>query len=45
MVVFLRFDVHADFADVAVEEVLAAACLACAALVAVEDLLGQIVVE
>ena len=38
-------DVHANFADVAMEEVLTAACLACATLVAVEYLLAQIVVE
>ena len=44
-VVVLRGDVHADFADVAMEEVLTAACLACATLVAVEYLLAQIVFE
>ena len=44
-VVVLRGDVHADFADVAMEEVLTAACLACATLSAVEYLLAQIVVE
>ena len=40
-----RSDVHADFADVAMEEVLSVAYLACATLVAVEYLLAQIVVE
>ena len=44
-VVVFRCDVHADFADVAMEEVLTAACLACATLVAVEYILAQIVVE
>ena len=45
VVIVLRFNVHADFAYVTVEEIFTATCLACATFVTVEYGLGCVVVE